>query len=162
MVGDKAKNYTLVGESHKFLVKLNERFKAKTKITNKLNALQRSGKKVVTGATQAMPKVAALAPPSAPNVSVSTPSPGGGATPALLQQQLAPHHQLEDLLLKQEIVVVEVQVAQVLQEVKPVATNLLQMKITKRKLIIKFIIINITPFSNLLQSILATFTPVNS
>ena len=80
LVGDKAKNYTLVGESHKFLVKLNERFKAKTKITNKLNALQRSGKKVVTGATQAMPKVAALAPPSAPNVSVSTPSPSGGVT----------------------------------------------------------------------------------
>ena len=71
-----------MGESHKFLVKLNERFKAKTKITNKLNALQRSGKKVVTGATQAMPKVAALAPPSAPNVSVSTPSPSGGATSA--------------------------------------------------------------------------------
>ena len=82
LVGDKAKNYTLVGESHKFLVKLNERFKAKTKITNKLNALQRSGKKVVTGATQAMPKVAALAPPSAPNVSVSTPSPSGGVPSA--------------------------------------------------------------------------------
>ena len=45
LVGDKAKNYTLVGESHKFLVKLNERFKAKTEITKKLNSLQRSGKK---------------------------------------------------------------------------------------------------------------------
>ena len=82
LVGDKAKNYTLVGESHKFLVKLNERFKAKAEITNKLNALQRSGKKVVTGATQAMPKVAALGPPSAPNVSVSTPSPSVGTTSA--------------------------------------------------------------------------------
>ena len=82
MVGDKAKNYTLLGESHKFLVKLNERFKAKTEITNKLNDLQRSGKKVITGATQAMPKIAALAPPSAPNVSVSTPSPSGGAPSA--------------------------------------------------------------------------------
>ena len=82
LVGDKAKNYTLVGESHKFLVKLNERFKAKAEITNKLNALQRSGKKVVTGATQAMPKVAALAPPGAPNVSVSTPSPSGGVLSA--------------------------------------------------------------------------------
>ena len=82
LVGDKAKNYTLLGESHKFLVKLNERFKAKTEITNKLNDLQRSGKKVITGATQAMPKIAALAPPSAPNVSVSTPSPSGGAPSA--------------------------------------------------------------------------------
>jgi len=82
LIGDKAKNYTLVGESHKFLVKLNERFKAKAEITNKLNALQRSGKKVITGATQAMPKVAALAPPSAPNVSISTPSPSGGVPSA--------------------------------------------------------------------------------
>ena len=81
LVGDKAKNYTLVGESHKFLVKLNERFKAKTEITKKLNSLQRSGKKVITGATQAMPKVAALAPAPTPNISVSTPSGAGGAPP---------------------------------------------------------------------------------
>ena len=66
-----------------------------------------------------------------------------------------------DLLLKQEIVVVEVQVAQVLQEVKPVATNLLQMKITK-DLNYKDYYHEYYSFSNLLQSILATFTPVNS
>jgi hypothetical protein len=49
----------------------------------------------------------------------------------LFQQQLALQHQLEELLLKREAVVVEVQQeAQVLLEVKQVATNLLQMKLT--------------------------------
>ena len=76
--GKDATNYTLSGETHEFLFELKAKFKALKNIENKINELAKSGKKLITGATQAIPKVVALT--STPNVSVSTPNRGSAAS----------------------------------------------------------------------------------
>ena len=49
-----ASNYTL-SETHEFFFEL-DKFKATKKIENKINELARSGKKIITGATQVVPR----------------------------------------------------------------------------------------------------------
>ena len=77
--GRDASNYTLLGEAHEFLFELRAKFKAIKNIENKINELAKSGKKIITGATQAVPKVVAMttSPSSGPSRS---PSLGGGPT----------------------------------------------------------------------------------
>ena len=77
--GKDASNYTLLGETHEFLFQLKAKFKAIKNIENKINELAKSGKKIITGATQAVPKVVALS--SSPSAGpVAGPSLGGGPT----------------------------------------------------------------------------------
>ena len=77
--GRDASNYTLLGETHEFLVELRAKFKAIKNIENKINELAKSGKKIITGATQAIPKVVAMS--SSPSAGpVAGPSLGGGPT----------------------------------------------------------------------------------
>ena len=73
--GRDASNYTLLGEAHEFLFELKAKFKAIKNIENKINELAKSGKKIITGATQAIPKVVAM---------TSTPSTGPATGPASL------------------------------------------------------------------------------
>ena len=75
--GKDASNYTLLGETHEFLFELRAKFKAIKNIENKINELAKSGKKIITGATQAVPKVIAMS--SSPSAGPTTgPSLGGG------------------------------------------------------------------------------------
>ena len=67
LTGTDASNYTLLGETHEFLFELRAKFKAIKNIENKINELAKSGKKIITGATQAVPKVVAM---------TTAPSPG--------------------------------------------------------------------------------------
>ena len=60
LTGTDASNYTLSGETHEFLFELRAKFKAIKNIENKINELAKSGKKIITGATQAVPKVVAM------------------------------------------------------------------------------------------------------
>ena len=60
LTGTDASNYTLLGETHEFLFQLKAKFKAIKNIENKINELAKSGKKIITGATQAVPKVVAM------------------------------------------------------------------------------------------------------
>ena len=77
--GKDASNYTLLGETHEFLFELRVKFKAVKNIENKINELAKSGKKIITGATQAVPKVVAMS--SSPSAGPTTgPSMGGGPT----------------------------------------------------------------------------------
>ena len=77
--GKDASNYTLSGETHEFLFELRAKFKALKNIENKINELAKSGKKIITGATQAVPKVVAMS--SSPSAGPTTgPSMGGGPT----------------------------------------------------------------------------------
>ena len=77
--GKDASNYTLLGETHEFLFELRAKFKAVKNIENKINELAKSGKKIITGATQAVPKVVAMS--SSPSAGPTTgPSLGGGPT----------------------------------------------------------------------------------
>ena len=83
--GSDASNYTLLGEAHEFFFELKAKFKAIKNIENKINELARSGKKIITGATQAVPKVVALttnpsAGPQAGTPSLGGPSTGGGGS----------------------------------------------------------------------------------
>ena len=88
--GGDASNYTLLGETHQFIFELKAKFKALKKIENKINELAKSGKKIITGATQAVPKVIVMTttPTAAPaaggsSVGGSTGgSPSGGAPAA--------------------------------------------------------------------------------
>ena len=76
--GKDASNYTLLGETHEFLFELRAKFKAVKNIENKINELAKSGKKIITGATQAVPKVVAMS--SSPSAGPTGPSLGGGPT----------------------------------------------------------------------------------
>ena len=76
--GKDASNYTLSGETHEFLFELRAKFKALKNIENKINELAKSGKKIITGATQAVPKVVAMS--SSPSAGPTGPSLGGGPT----------------------------------------------------------------------------------
>ena len=80
LTGTDASNYTLLGETHEFLFELRAKFKAIKNIENKINELAKSGKKIITGATQAVPKVVAMT--TAPSLSPAAggPSLGGGPT----------------------------------------------------------------------------------
>ena len=79
--GGDSSNYTLLGEAHEYLFELKAKFKALKKIENKINELAKSGKKIITGATQAVPKVIAMTttPTAAP---AAVGSPGSGAPAA--------------------------------------------------------------------------------
>ncbi len=83
LVGKDASNYTLLGETHEFLFELKAKFKALRNIENKIAQLSKSGKKIITGATQAVPKVVAMSstPGATPGASgpVSGGSSGGGS-----------------------------------------------------------------------------------
>ena len=83
LVGRDASNYTLLGEAHEFFFELKAKFKALRNIENKIAELSKSGKKVITGATQAIPKVVAMSstPGASPGASgpVSGGSSGGGS-----------------------------------------------------------------------------------
>ena len=68
--GKDASNYTLLGETHEFLFELRAKFKAIKNIENKINELAKSGKKIITGATQAVPKVVAMS--SSPSAGPTT------------------------------------------------------------------------------------------
>ena len=77
--GRDASNYTLLGETHEVLIQLKAKFKAIKNIENKINELAKSGKKIITGATQAIPKVVAMS--SSPSAGPAAgPSLGGGPT----------------------------------------------------------------------------------
>ena len=76
--GKDASNYTLLGETHEFLFELRAKFRAIKNIENKINELAKSGKKIITGATQAVPKVVAMS--SSPSAGPTGPSLGGGPT----------------------------------------------------------------------------------
>ena len=81
--GGDAPNYTLLGETHGFIFELRAKFKALKKIENKINELAKSGKKIITGATQAVPKVVVMtttAAPAAVGSSVGSGSTGGSAS----------------------------------------------------------------------------------
>ena len=60
LTGTDASNYTLLSQTHEFLFELRAKFKAIKNIENKINELAKSGKKIITGATQAVPKVVAM------------------------------------------------------------------------------------------------------
>ena len=92
LVGKDSSNYSLLGETHEFLFELKAKFKALRNIENKIAELSKSGKKIITGATQAIPKVVAMS--STPNGA----SPGAVVALLLVQVgQLAEVHQVEDL-----------------------------------------------------------------
>ena len=74
--GRDASNYTLLGETHQVLFQLKAKFKAIKNIENKINELAKSGKKIITGATQAIPKVVAMTTSTGP--AAGGPSLGGG------------------------------------------------------------------------------------
>ena len=68
-----------MGETHEVLIQLKAKFKALKNIENKINELAKSGKKIITGATQAIPKVVAMT--SSPGTGpAGAPSLGGGPT----------------------------------------------------------------------------------
>ena len=77
--GTDAANYTLLGETHEVLIQLKAKFKALKNIENKINELAKSGKKIITGATQAIPKVVAMTS-SLWHWAAGAPSLGGGPT----------------------------------------------------------------------------------
>ena len=76
--GRDAENYTLLGETHEFLFELKAKFKALKNIENKINELAKSGKKLITGATQAIPKVVAMTSTPSAGPAAGGPSLGGG------------------------------------------------------------------------------------
>ena len=76
--GIDAKNYTLLGEAHEFLFELKAKFKAIKNIENKINELAKSGKKLITGATQAIPKIVAMTSTPSAGPAAGGPSLGGG------------------------------------------------------------------------------------
>ena len=78
LTGTDASNYTLSGETHEFLFELRNKFKAIKNIENKINELAKSGKKIITGATQAVPKVVAMTPTPSPSPAAGGPASGGG------------------------------------------------------------------------------------
>ena len=78
--GRDASNYTLLGEAHEFLFELRAKFKAIKNIENKINELAKSGKKIITGATQAVPKVVAMTTSPSSGPAAGAPSLGGGPT----------------------------------------------------------------------------------
>ena len=80
LTGTDASNYTLLGETHEFLFELRAKFKAIKNIENKINELAKSGKKIITGATQAVPKVVAMTTTPSLSPAVGGPSLGGGPT----------------------------------------------------------------------------------
>ena len=80
--GRDASNYTLLGEAHEFLFELRAKFKAIKNIENKINELAKSGKKIITGATQAIPKVVAMTSNPSAGPAAGPPSLGGGAPAA--------------------------------------------------------------------------------
>ena len=80
LTGTDASNYTLLGETHEFLFELRAKFKAIKNIENKINELAKSGKKIITGATQAVPKVVAMTTAPSPSPAAGGPSLGGGPT----------------------------------------------------------------------------------
>ena len=80
LTGTDASNYTLLGETHEFLFELRAKFKAIKDIENKINELAKSGKKIITGATQAVPKVVAMTAAPSPSPAAGGPSLGGGPT----------------------------------------------------------------------------------
>ena len=80
-MGGDSSNYTLLGESHEYLFELKAKFKALKKIENKINELAKSGKKIITGATQAVPKVIVMtSTPTAAPAAGGPPSSGAPAT----------------------------------------------------------------------------------
>ncbi len=86
--GSDASNYTLFGETHEFLFELKAKFKALKNIENKINELAKSGKKIITGATQAVPKVIAMttsptaSPAAGSSFGSSTGGGGAGGSPS--------------------------------------------------------------------------------
>ena len=79
--GGDASNYTLLGETHEFTFELRAKFKALKNIENKINELAKSGKKIITGATQAVPKVVVMTTtPTAAPAAGGPPSSGAPAT----------------------------------------------------------------------------------
>ena len=78
--GRDASNYTLLGETHEFLFELRAKFKAIKNIENKINELAKSGKKIITGATQAIPKVVAMSSTPSTGPTAGAPSLGSGPT----------------------------------------------------------------------------------
>ena len=82
LLGGDSSNYTLLGEAHEYLFELKAKFKALKKIENKINELAKSGKKIITGATQAVPKVIVMTTtPTAAPAAGGPPSSGGPAAP---------------------------------------------------------------------------------
>ena len=82
LLGGDSSNYTLLGEAHEFLFELKAKFKALKKIENKINELAKSGKKIITGATQAVPKVIVMTTtPTAAPAAGGSPSSGAPAAP---------------------------------------------------------------------------------
>ena len=73
--GGDSSNYTLLGEAHEFLFELKAKFKALKKIENRINELAKSGKKIITGATQAVPKVIVM-------TTTPTAAPAAGGPPS--------------------------------------------------------------------------------
>ena len=69
-----------MGETHQFLFQLKAKFKAIKNIENKINELAKSGKKIITGATQAIPKVVAMTTSPGHWGSRRTITRGGGPT----------------------------------------------------------------------------------
>ena len=92
LVGKDSSNYSLLGETHEFLFELKAKFKALRNIENKIAELSKSGKKIITGATQAIPKVVAMSSTPGASPGASGPPPGasgpigggssGGGSPA--------------------------------------------------------------------------------
>ena len=79
--GGDSSNYTLLGETHEFTFELRAKFKALKNIENKINELAKSGKKIITGATQAVPKVVVMTTtPTAAPAAGGSPSSGAPAT----------------------------------------------------------------------------------
>ena len=75
LLGGDSSNYTLLGETHEFLFELKAKFKALKNIENKINELAKSGKKIITGATQAVPKVIVM-------TTTPTAAPSAGGSPS--------------------------------------------------------------------------------
>ena len=75
LLGGDSSNYTLLGEAHEYLFELKAKFKALKKIENKINELAKSGKKIITGATQAVPKVIVM-------TTTPTAAPAAGGPPS--------------------------------------------------------------------------------
>ena len=81
LLGGDSSNYALLGEAHEFLFELKAKFKALKKIENKINELAKSGKKIITGATQAVPKVIVMTTtPTAAPAAGGPPSSGAPAS----------------------------------------------------------------------------------
>ena len=95
--GGDASNYTLLGEAHEFTFELRAKFKALKNIENKINELAKSGKKIITGATQAVPKVVVMTTtPTAAPAAGGSPSSGAPAAQEVVFPAEAPEEVMED------------------------------------------------------------------